>query len=210
MKHTNCNQYKHNCRHIPVRYNSLISGFIKVPRVNVRVPSLKRPRRFIEVLLRRITITGVAIAFVYLGYLALIETLGTGHIVYESEAQIIDTTPEKIAELKLKTIHRLANECETAGVVEPDAAIVFDSNHQMSIGRYMWQIKSVQHWVKELYDRDISRKQAILIAVGEGDVNLDELTVRVMFDIEDGWKEWYNCSKRLGLDREVEIINGLQ
>ena len=93
------------------------------------------------------------------------------------------------------------------GGEQPAAAIILDTNNRMSIGRYQWQRESVIYYYKELYDVELNRVGAILIAVDEHLAT--ELTRDVLFDIEDGWKNWWNCAKRESIPEQVKIINKL-
>lgn len=219
-----CNQYKHNCREVIVNDGTSFKMRKQLPRVTRRFKPVAFVgsrldkwfyhsfRPFIELWLRRITLGGVASVFVYLAFMALvtaIEHRKEPHVIYETEAMVIDTTHMSIAELKKRTTERLASECETKGVDEPDAAIILDTNHQMSIGKYMWQIKSVQFYAEKLYGEQLSRKEAILTALGEGAIDINEMTQRVLFEVENGHREWFNCANALGLEREIEIINSL-
>ena len=218
-----CNQYKHHCRKLKVSCLGENAGFIKIPDIAPirRIKAIiQRPvngldswydnkfKPWLEKWVRRAVIAGMFIFALYFVYLTGTQA-GKQTIIYEGEAQVINTMPQSIAELKARTINKLAEQCETKGIEEPDAAIILDSNNKMSIGRYMWQIESVQHYAKLLYNQELSRKEAILIALDEGKINLGELTTKVMFDIQEGYEEWHTCSELLELDKEVEIINSL-
>lgn len=114
---------------------------------------------------------------------------------------------KKIEDLKDDVVNRLAA-CETKGVKEPDAAIIFDSNNQASIGAWQYQIKTVQHFVKKFEQRDITRVEAIKIAIDHEKAHA--LTKRVLFEIQSGASDnWYNCEKKLGLEREIAVIKKL-
>lgn len=98
--------------------------------------------------------------------------------------------------------------CETGSVEEQDAAIILDSNGRMSLGRYQWQRESVQHYYKVLYGEDISRVEAIEIAVDRE--RATELTRDVLFGEDKGWANWLNCSNRTGIAKQIELINKLR
>lgn len=121
---------------------------------------------------------------------------------------ILNTHEVRIDMLEYEVVDSLAKECETKGVKEPDAAIILDSNEQMSLGAWMWQIKSVQHYVKLFEDRDINRVEAIQIAIDHNKAR--ELTRKVIFEDEKGVWNWANCAKKLDLEAQVKLIKKLK
>lgn len=121
----------------------------------------------------------------------------------------VDNLGEKVAELKSELLAKLAA-CESGGTEEPDAAIILDTNKRMSIGRYMWQRRSVQHYVELFYGKEVSLKEATLIALGEGEIDLDELTEKVIFEDTKNLENWHNCSTKEGLYAERELIIKLE
>ena len=119
------------------------------------------------------------------------------------------TLEDEIKNLKLKTVRKLAAECETKGSKHPNSEIVFDTNAVASVGRFQYQLKTVQYFVKTLYKKDISRDEALLIAMGQGSIDVEELTKRILFEVKGGENEWFNCNKKLGLTKEIELIKSL-
>ena len=119
-----------------------------------------------------------------------------------AKAEEPDKLEAKIEELKEDILNQLAN-CETGGVDEPNGYVKLDSNAVNSWGKYQWQRKSIQHWVKEFYDRDVNLQEAALIAWGLHEIPLDELTWKTL---EVRSAEWYNCDKRLGLEKQVSLV----
>lgn len=118
-----------------------------------------------------------------------------------------DRLEVKIAELKQDVLNKLSA-CESYGTKEPEAAIILDSNSAMSIGKFMFQIKTIQYYVKKFEDRDITRREAIELAInGERAENLAE---RIIFEDSKGINNWVNCNKKLGLDKEISLIKKLQ
>lgn len=127
-----------------------------------------------------------------------------------AEAEVINNLPEKITELENEVMADLAS-CETRGVNEPDAAIILDTNDAMSIGRYMYQIRTVQHYAHVFYDVELSRKEAIQVAIdAHPDISLDDMTRKVIFEDSKGIDNWYNCNVKLGLEAKIEIIKSLR
>lgn len=110
------------------------------------------------------------------------------------------------------------NDCERAGRTEDDALITFDphkTNKKVeapSLGTFQYKITTVQYYVKKLYNRDISRKEATLLALD--DKRARELTEAILFNpTQDTKKElgnWYNCTNKHKLKDNVNIINELK
>ena len=52
----------------------------------------------------------------------------------------------------------------------------------MSIGKYMWQIQSMQGEIADHYDRKVDRKTAILVAIDAySEIPVDDITRKVLF-----------------------------
>ena len=117
------------------------------------------------------------------------------------------TLEEKIAEVKKELIDTLSYECEVVGSEEPDGVIIFDVNENASIGKYQWQRESVKYYAEKLYGKTIKNDEAIAIAIGwHPEIDVDEFTLRVLFEEPDGYTNWQNCSNKFNLGREIEII----
>jgi hypothetical protein len=118
------------------------------------------------------------------------------------------TMEAKVAALKDEVVDDLARKCETKDVAEPDAAMILDTNNQMSVGAWMFQVKTVQHYVKVLEGRDISRVEAIRIAIDHDQART--LAKRIIFEEQGGIFNWANCADRLDLAPEIEVIKKLE
>lgn len=103
---------------------------------------------------------------------------------YEAESQTLIGQNNILDELSLG--------CETKGVKEPDAAIILDTNNKMSIGRFMFQITTVQYYVKKFEGRTINRHDAILIALNP--IEAKELARKIVFQGHAVEGNWYNCT----------------
>jgi hypothetical protein len=114
----------------------------------------------------------------------------------------------KIERAKDKIVDSLAKDCETKGTQEPDGAIILDSNNQMSIGAWMWQIKSIQHYVQKFEGRNITRVEAIRIAIDHEQAKA--LAKRVIFEEPDGVSNWANCAKKLQLYPKIEMVKDFE
>lgn len=156
-------------------------------------------RRFFNTVLFYTKISAVALGIFFLGAF----TFSTNR----SEAYTVDNTPLKIAQLKADVISKLAA-CESAGHSEDEGLIVFDSNKIASLGNLQFQTKTVQYYYKKLYGQDITPKEATLIALDYSKAS--KLASDVIFrDGGNPEKDWYNCSRKLGLKAEVDVINKL-
>lgn len=118
----------------------------------------------------------------------------------------------KIHELENNVLETLA-QCETGSLEEPDGAIVYDTAasgdiRRMSIGRYMFQRRTIIHYVKKFEGREIGKAEAIAIAI---DPELStELARKVLFGTAKGSREWYNCDKKHDLKGKIQLINELR
>lgn len=118
-----------------------------------------------------------------------------------------DTFNSRVETLKNEVVEKLAG-CEANGFTSDDAPIILDSNKEISLGRWMYQRDTVIYYVKKLYGQDITRKEAVLIALD--DEKGASLTKDILFKEANGYKNWAICSKKLGLVNQIEIINKLE
>jgi len=134
-------------------------------------------------------------------------------IVYQQiEKQVIlDNLTEKVNELKGSLVNDL-RKCESGGYVESDGLVTFDphptkKNVQIpSFGLFQFKKSTVQYYYKKFYNKDITGLEAINIALSEQ--KSGELVSEIIF--RDGaLSNWYNCSKKLGLQSRLNIINEL-
>lgn len=120
------------------------------------------------------------------------------------EAPTIDPFKNKITALQDQVLEELSLGCESKGAREPDALIIFDSNEKASIGRFQYQIATVQHFVHYFTGEHITRHEAITIAMDKD--RATELTRRVLFETELGWENWWICSNRLDIPAKLDMI----
>lgn len=131
---------------------------------------------------------------------------------YVAPAQAEDKSGEllasKIESLKDEVVATLSK-CESGGYSEEDGIIIFDSNSKASIGQLQWQVASVIHYYKVLYNKTITRKEAVLIALDKEKAS--SLAKDVGFKTKNKFgKDWYNCSTKHGLDAQVDLIKKLE
>lgn len=129
-------------------------------------------------------------------------------VTYAVETAPKDTLEAKVEEFKTDLLDTL-QACESAGRKESDGLIVFDSNAKASIGTFQFQIGTVKHYYKKFNAKDITNKEAILIALDDDKAR--ELADQIIFENnEDGLRNWYNCTKKHNLQGKLDIINKLQ
>lgn len=118
------------------------------------------------------------------------------------------TMEAKVALTKGDLVESLAKQCETKTATDPDAAIIFDSNNEPSIGAFQYQRKTVIHYYKVLYGKDISRVEAIQIAIDHK--RAADLTTDILFKTEEGWRNWFNCAHTLDLPVQIQLLKKLE
>ncbi len=158
---------------------------------------------------------GVVKAFVWL--FIIFVGVGSGLHYYEQHLLVKvahadasqEVTVDKVEELKDKVVGDVASKCETKGKGEDDAVIIFDSNKKASIGEFQFQITTVQHYYKVLYKEDITRKEAVLIAL-DHDKAL-QLAKAIMFETKGKASgDWTNCARKLGTDAQIDLIKSIK
>jgi len=121
--------------------------------------------------------------------------------------QSIDASKErfdqKIDGLKNDLVFKLS-QCESAGGTEDDGILVFDSNKKASVGQLQFQKATVIHYYKTLYNKDITGKEAILIALDTKKAT--DLAKDIIFREGGNVNDWLNCSRKLGLEAQANII----
>ena len=121
----------------------------------------------------------------------------------------VDTLTPKIKELKREVLDTLQS-CESNGSNEEDGLIVYDSNKVASIGQFQFQKKTVIGYYKALYNKDITGKEAIIIALTTNDARqLAEDIIFSNLQNDKGIDNWYNCNKKHSLSIKIAFINKL-
>ncbi len=127
------------------------------------------------------------------------------YIAVPQKAEAAETDASKIETAKNKLVDDIFA-CETQGVKEPDAAIILDTNGEMSIGAGMFQIKTVQKYTKEFTGKDITRVEAIQIAIDHQKAH--DLAYEIIW--KDGqWQNWLNCGTKVNAATTIKILNSL-
>src|SRR3990167_5034296 len=157
--------------------------------------------------LRKMTIASVAGLVIWMSVLAGQEFFPkTVYAVKEKEV-IVDNLGKKIDEIRAEALVGI-KQCESQGHSEEDGIIIFDSNNEASIGQYQFQRDTVIHYYKVLYGQVITRKEAVLIALD--DSKAKKLAYDVIYTTDKGWRNWYNCSKKIGMESTLALISKLE
>lgn len=134
-------------------------------------------------------------------------------VVYQKEQVILDNLTKKINQLKGEMLRDL-KQCESAGITEENGLVTFDPHPTKkqvqipSFGSYQEKKSFIQYYYKTLYNKDITGKEAILIALD--DEKAGELASDVIFKTDKGLSNWYNCSKKHNLESRLNIIKELE
>lgn len=127
-------------------------------------------------------------------------------VTYARTEPIIDHLPAKIEQLKAEVLDTLKN-CESRTHTESDGLIVMDSNNELSIGLFQFQILTVQHYYKSIYQQEITRKEAVEIALNEQKSR--QLANDIIFTAQ-GIRNWANCATKHELNQKVAFIKNLE
>lgn len=156
----------------------------------------------------------VFIIIILLGITYLLGAKISSKVIYRQVEKevILDNLTAKINELKGKLVSDL-KQCESGGVSEDRALIVFDphpTNKKVqipSIGNYQFKVSTVQFYYNKFYSQVLTNKESVLIALD--DEKAGKLASDIIF--RDGaLGNWYNCSKKMGLENQLKIIRELE
>lgn len=176
-------------------------------RINGRFDSIKAAvKRFFRFVFKYSVIVGI-----------LYGVFITGGALYSTstiEASVIDNTAKKVEALKTDLIDRLSA-CENPK--QNDGLIIYDNNsagtltgqNVPSIGPLMFKIGTVKSSYKALYDKTITDKEAVEVAMDKEKVYA--LAKDIIFSGKDkkGIDHWHNCNVKHGFAAEVKIITKL-
>jgi hypothetical protein len=116
---------------------------------------------------------------------------------------------QKIETLKDAVVTDVGPNCESKGrITKNDPVIILDTNNKASIGVMQWQVSSVISYYKTLYKRDLTPKEAVMIALD--DEKAMSLAKDVMFTTKNKASgDWVTCAKRMNADARIDIIKSL-
>ena len=147
-------------------------------------------------------------------YLYNPEPIHFTQIIQRAEAAKEKTLKERSDELKQEVIDTLT-ECESNGMTDPEKAeslIKFDPDARRlgeneSLGAIQWKPATLQGFWKELKKEELSRKEAIAIAL---DYEKSRTFAReAIFGITGAIFHWKNCEKKEDLATHIKFIRHL-
>ena len=124
-----------------------------------------------------------------------------------------DNLKPKIAEIQQEAINKL-KQCESGGASEDIGLITFDphatnkSVESASLGSFQYKKSTVIHYYKTLYNKDITGKEAILIALD--DDKAEQLTKDIIFTTEKGFSNWILCSNKIKMQETLLVLSKLK
>ena len=129
--------------------------------------------------------------------------------VYKVEANeiIVDNLTPRINKIKAEALQGI-KECESAGHNEDDGIIIFDTNKKASIGSFQFQKATVIYYYKSLYGKEITPKEAVLIALD--DEKATSLAKDILFNTNNGSKNWINCGNKINIQQTLATIKQIQ
>lgn len=172
---------------------------------------INRVKAFFVKLAKRLIVISLIISALYAFYgYAVSNSSSMIKIQVEEKKVLIDNLTPKINTLKDEVLDTLRN-CESQGATEDTGLIVFDSNKVASIGLYQFQKATVQAYYKALYNKDITGKEAIEIALDSKQARAlaSDIIFSTTLKKDKGINNWYNCNKKHNLQAKVDFINKL-
>lgn len=114
----------------------------------------------------------------------------------------------KIEQLKNGVVDEILS-CESAGHSEDNGIVVFDTNGKGSFGQLQFQKDTVIHYYKTLYNKTITGKEAVLIAMDTQKAR--DLAKDIMFETKNkAGKDWVNCERKFSSDKQIDLIKKMQ
>lgn len=107
-----------------------------------------------------------------------------------------------------KSVVEQVRACESGGKKESDGLITFDTNHVASIGTLQMQVHTIVYYEKSLYNKVITNKEAILIALDNEQSGA--LAQQIMFSSKNLANDWLNCSNKLSLEAQIVAIKKIK
>ncbi len=120
----------------------------------------------------------------------------------------------RIEKLKIATVEQI-RACESMSYKEKDGLVVFDprqggknDDSAMSYGTLQFKKATVIYYEKMLYKKDVTPKDAILIALD--DQKSGELAEKIMFETKSMASDWQNCADKNDTNRVIKLIKQLE
>ena len=132
-----------------------------------------------------------------------------GAVTYKKDEfrKSVNTTPQEESNREAALdfyIERLAH-CESRGKT---TALILDVNGYNSRGLYQWQTASALYYLKkyEMLNPDWELPTDIINLLHDKDFST-KLTRKVLSGEREGWKNWLNCGKAIGLDEFMYLYH---
>lgn len=175
---------------------------------------IKEVRFWLRVIIIATAIYGIASAYNWVN--APLSAKADSYAEKTTQAQI-DTLKAKIESLKWEVVDTI-NTCEKHIYDEDDGLITFDplvsnpaktaKKNVPSIGTLQWKQSTIQGYMKSIHGKDITMKEAALIALD--DKQARQLAYDVIFTTDKGYRNWLNCSTKHNIADKVELIKQLE
>ena len=178
-----------------VRLRDVYPHATKLEVAKYRIAKFMRKLVFYTILSLTVSVIAIGLFLIYFPNRVVVSQITT------------DTLTPKIEEIQNKALADL-KACESGGSTEKDGIIIFDSNNKASIGSFQFQKATVIHYYKTLYQKDITGKESILIALD--DEKAESLARDIIFTTEKGYSNWYNCSNKIKLQQTLLVLNTLK
>ena len=131
--------------------------------------------------------------------------------VAHADGPTASTTPDKTEELKMSVVNQI-KDCERSGYEEKDAIVTFDPDrsgkkvNDASFGVLQFKISTVIAYYAKFYNKKITPKDAVLIALDEQKAS--DLALDVLF-IDGQWQNWKTCSLKYDVPAQIKVIQKL-
>jgi NADH/NAD ratio-sensing transcriptional regulator Rex len=132
-------------------------------------------------------------------YIWLADLFSPKELTYKATPKAFASEITTIDEMKTDVLNRLKN-CEN----KEGVALIWDTNNAASIGDYMFQLKTVQHYIQKRDGIKLSSKDAARLALD--DQKARELAAWIIFNDTKGIANWHNCNVRHDLDTLIKFI----
>lgn len=142
----------------------------------------------------------------------------TTHPIVITKTVQVDVSPamfaQKIDSLE-KSVVAQVEQCESGGIDDSFGLITYDpkiggknDDAAFSIGKLQFKKKTVIYYYKTLYNKTITGKEAVIIALDAS--SSEALAKDVMFQSSNLATDWANCSTRLNLSTLILAIKKIK
>lgn len=133
-------------------------------------------------------------------------------IKVEARDVLVDNLGRKVDQLK-EDVLTTVQKCESGEYNESDGLITFDPHktnkkvQHASLGAFQFKVDTVQYYYKTLYNKDITPKEAILVALDDNKAR--DLAKDIIFKTKNGKSNWLICTDKKEVSRKLTVINEL-